>query len=128
MDQGFTTEQKIVIVLSHLSIFLGVGIILPIIVLLVSKDKTIRFHAREAIGFQICVIIAAIILGIIGFIGALLSAILIGFPLVILVSVAGATLGIIALVFPIIATVKFVGDGEYYTYPFTSKIMHSVIG
>jgi len=58
-------DEKILALFSHLSIFLG-GIVLPIIFWAINKDKSrfVRFHALQAIFFQIAyvVIIVAIII------------------------------------------------------------------
>ena len=73
---------------------------------LVLRDRGpfVRAHTATALNFQLTVLIA-------GFVGAILSVVLIGIPILIAV-------GILAIVLPIIAAVK-AGRGEWYRYPLT---------
>src|SRR5258706_15919420 len=82
--------EKLLIILSHLSLFLGVGLILPLIVYLVKKGESekIAAHAREALNFHL----SLYFYGIVAF---LLCMVLIGIPLLVAVAV-------MALDFPII--------------------------
>lgn len=68
------SDEKMLALFSHLSIFLG-GIVLPIIFWAINKDKSrfVRFHALQAIFFQIAylvIIIAFIIIMVFVAIGA----------------------------------------------------------
>lgn len=102
--------------LAHLSglissaLFAGMGFIGPLVMYLIYKDKDLEVarHAKEALNFQITIIIY----GVICFILALL---LVGFLLFIV-------LGIFGLVMPIVATVKAAND-ENYQYPFTIRLL-----
>lgn len=105
-----STDQKLLCALAHLGTFVGIPILAPIIVLLVSSNDFVKQQAKEALGFQILLIIAAAISGI-------LTIVLIGIPMLIAV-------GIIAVVFPIIAVVKIV-DGSDYSYPVSGNFVRS---
>jgi len=73
------SDEKILALFSHLSIFLG-GIVLPIIFWAINKDKSrfVRFHALQAIFFHIAyvaiIIAVVIIMAIIGIGLGILSA------------------------------------------------------
>jgi len=124
--EELTTKQKVMIALSHLSVLLGIGIILPIIFYFVIDDYEIKQNAKEAAGFQICIIIADAILGVLLAIGWGLSFILIGIPIVIVAGICLFVINVGAVVFAIIATIKSLKAGIYY-YPVTSKIVNNVI-
>ncbi|EOD01390.1 DUF4870 domain-containing protein [Caldisalinibacter kiritimatiensis] len=105
-----TTEQKLLCAVSHLGVFVGIGIIAPLIILLISQDPFVKQQSKEALAFQLFLYIAGIISGVLCFI-------IIGIiPLI-------ATI-IIGLIFPIIATVKMV-DGIDYSYPITGRFVRS---
>ncbi|MGK0197767.1 MAG: putative Tic20 family protein, partial [Yoonia sp.] len=57
-----TSDEKLWSVLSHLSLLLGVGILLPLIVYLVKKGDSpaVAEHAKEALNFHISVYLYAI--------------------------------------------------------------------
>lgn len=99
-----TTEQKLLCAVAHLGVFVGIAIIAPIIILVASQDPFVKQQAKEALGFQLFLLVAGIISGILLFL-------LIGIPLLIAVIVIG-------IVFPIIAMVK-VAEGNDYSYPIT---------
>lgn len=103
-----TTEQKLLCALSHLGIFIGIPIIAPIVVLLFSNDEFIKGQAKEALAFQIGMLIIIAI-------GAVLSIVLIGIPILIIG-------GLAIVVFPVIATIKIV-DGVNYSYPITGNFV-----
>lgn len=97
-------------VLSHLSAFMGVGFILPLVVYLVMRKESeyAAGNAREALNFHISLLIYGICC-------IPLIFILIGIPLLIM-------LGIASLVFAIIAAVK-ASDGTVYRYPLTIRLV-----
>ena len=69
-----STNDKLWNVLCHLSLFLGVGLILPLIVYLVTKDdldSTVPAHAKETLNFHISAYLYA-------FISAILIVVAIG--------------------------------------------------
>ena len=89
----------------------GVGFVLgPLVVWLIKKDEYpfVEEQGKEAINFQITMIIAAIVSGILTFV-------VIGFYLLVAV-------GIVMIAFPIVAAVK-ASNGEAYRYPFTIRFI-----
>jgi hypothetical protein len=102
------SEQKILGLISHLGIFLGFPVLAPLLIFLLSNDNIIKNQAKEALVFQIGLIIA-------GAVGSLLVLVLIGIPILIII-------GIIGILFPIVAAVKFYQDG-YYSYPITGNFL-----
>ena len=105
-----TTEQKHLCALAHLGTFVGIPILAPVIVLLVSSDFFVKQQAKEALGFQIFLILALVISGI-------LTIVLIGIPLLLVV-------GVVGVVLPIIAIVKVV-DGTDYSYPISGSFIRN---
>jgi uncharacterized Tic20 family protein len=105
------SSEKLLIILCHLSLFLGVGLIFPLIIYLVKKSESekIAAHAREALNFHISLFIY-------GLVSVLLCAIFIGFPLLLGVAIIG-------VVFPIIAAVK-ASEGNFYRYPLCLRLVN----
>src|SRR6266404_8505105 len=103
-------NEKIWSMLSHLSTFFGVGLILPLVVYLAMRNESeyVAGNAREALNFHISLLIYGICC-------VPLLFILIGIPLLIL-------LGLGSLVFAIIAAVK-ASDGRCYRYPLTLRLV-----
>lgn len=101
-------DDKVLIILSHLSLLLGVGFLLPLIVWLVKKNESpvVVQHARETLNFHLCVYIY----GLIAF--ALCFAI-IGFVLL-------PIIGVGALVLSVVGAMK-ASDGVLYRYPLTIR-------
>ncbi len=92
-------------------IYNGVGFVLgPLVVWLIKKDEFsfVEEQGKEAINFQITMIIAAVI-------SLILTMVVVGLFLTIAV-------GIVMVVFPIIAAVKS-SRGEHYRYPFTIRFI-----
>ncbi len=102
----FTTEQKLLSGVAHLGWIVGFPIIAPLIIMLLTNDKIVRNQAKEALVFQIALVVF-------GGIFAILSFLLVGIPLLIV-------LGIAALIFPVIAVIKVSGDKDY-SYPITGS-------
>lgn len=103
-----TTEQKILCAVSHLGVFLGLFIIAPLIVMVVSNDEFVKDQAKQALVFQAA-------MAVLGIIGGITFIFIIG--IFILLAVA-----IMSIVFPIIATVKNM-DGVRYSYPITGSLL-----
>ncbi|NLJ54242.1 MAG: DUF4870 domain-containing protein [Intrasporangiaceae bacterium] len=84
--------------------------IAPLVVWLVFKGRGpfLEHHAKEALNFQITVLIAAVV-------SSLLILLLVGFVLLPLV-------GLWALIMPIIAAVK-ASNGDWYRYPLTIRFI-----
>lgn len=95
---------------AHLIPLIGLGFIAPLVIWLMKRDEDpfVEYHAREALNFQITMIIY--VLGSIA-----LLAVLIGFVLLPVVMV-------FALVVMIIAGVK-AANGEFYRYPLTLRFV-----
>ena len=101
--------------ITHLSalsgLLTGIGFLLgPLIVWMLKKEEfpAVDEHGKEAVNFQITMLIGT-------FIGGLLSIILIGIPILIAVMIA-------AVVFPVIAGIK-ANEGKFYRYPFTLRLI-----
>ncbi len=109
IEQQPTQDDKTIAVLTHLS---GVffGFLVPLIVWLVSRENKpwLADEAKEALNFQITVLIAALISWVLIFavVGILLLAIV----------------GLANLVLCIIAGVK-TSQGERYRYPLTLRLI-----
>ncbi len=103
-------NDKIWSMLSHLSVFFGLGILLPLVVYLAMRrdSEYVAANAREALNFHISVYIYALCC-------VPLMFILIGIPLAIAV-------GLGSLVLAVIAAVK-ASDGQCYHYPLTLRLV-----
>jgi len=103
-------SDKIWAILCHLSSFIGVGFILPLVVYLAMKGESeyVRSNAREALNFHISLLIYMICC-------IPLILIVIGIPLMILI-------GLASLVFSIIAAIK-ASDNGCYQYPLTLRLI-----
>lgn len=103
-------NDKLWIVLCHLSVFFGFAILLPLIVFLVKKDESaaVAFHAKEALNFHISVFIY-------GLCCILLIFMIIGLPMLIV-------LGMAVLILSIVAAVRG-ADGHEYRYPLTIRFI-----
>jgi len=89
---------------AHLVPLIGLGFVAPLVVWLMKKDEDpfVEYHAREALNFQISLLIYVIA-------SIVLMFVIIGFVLIFVVL-------IFALVVMIIAGVK-AANGEFYRYP-----------
>ena len=105
-----SSDDKIWAVLCHLSLLLGVGFVLPLIVYLVKKQDApaTAEQAKEALNFHISVYIYA-------FVSVLLCTVLIGFLLFPVVIIG-------SMVCAILAAVK-ASHGEPYRYPLTVRLI-----
>ena len=104
------TSDKALMILSHLSALLGVGLILPFIVWLIKKSEpdVVAAHAAEALNFHLSVLLYGILL-------LPLCIIWIGIPLLFL-------LGISSVVLAIVAAVR-ASDGILFRYPITIRLV-----
>ena len=100
-------DDHLWIVFSHLSLLLGIGIVIPLIIYLVKKDESeqIAYHSREALNFHISIIIYSTICAI--------SCI--GIPLIFIITIGG-------LVYSVIAAVK-ASDPVPFRYPLTMRLV-----
>ena len=107
-------DEKTWATLVHLAPFLaavvGIPFLGPLIVFLIFKDRGpfVRFHAAQALNFQIIVTIAFWVFGV-------LSFVLIGIPFLIVTAVAWVVLSIVAAV--------KANNGEWYRYPMTPDLV-----
>ena len=86
-----------------------------------NESPVVRRHAVASLNFQLSMLIYAAVSGILVLVGAVLSFILIGIPVLVLALVALLAVVVVAFVMPILAAVK-ANNGEEYTYPFTMKL------
>lgn len=101
-------DENLWIVFCHISLLLGVGVFLPLIVYLVKKDDSPRVahHAKEALNFHISIVIYSVICAIT----------CIGIPLL-------PVIGVMSIVFSIIAAVRS-SDQIPYEYPLTIRLVN----
>ena len=105
------TNDRLWIVLCHLSVFIGAGVIFPLIVYLVTKndpDSPIPPHARETLNFHISIVIYMIV-------GLVLILAVIGVAIIILTA-------LLAVILPIVGAIKASND-EFYEYPLTIRFI-----
>jgi hypothetical protein len=102
--------DKIWTIFCHLSFFVGLPFLLPLIVFLAMKNDSdyVRENAREALNFHISVLIYAICC-------LPLVLLVIGFPLLFIIGAA-------SLVLAVVAAVK-ASDGKCYRYPLTLRLV-----
>lgn len=103
-------SEKIWALLSHLSGFIGVPFILPLVVYLAMRGDSayVADNAREALNFHLSVFLYSLVC-------ALLIVAFIGAPLLWI-------LGFAAMILAIIAAVK-AADGGCYRYPLTLRLV-----
>jgi uncharacterized Tic20 family protein len=97
-------DEKALIILCHLSAFLGVGFILPLVVYLIKKTEggPVAVQAKEVLNFHLSLLLYALCI-------APLCVVFVGFVLLPLLAIA-------AFVLAIIAAIK-ASDGFAYRYP-----------
>jgi uncharacterized Tic20 family protein len=103
-------DGKIWAVFAHLSFFLGLPFILPLIIYLVKRDESpyVAENAREALNFHITVLLAGIVCMI-------LMLVLVGVVLFFVVVIASCVLSIIAAI--------RASEGGVYHYPCTLRLI-----
>ena len=106
-----TSDDRLLGLLSHLlAIVPGVGILGPLVIYLIKRGQSsfVEENAKESLNFQITMILAFIISGI-------LMVVWIGFILL-------AVLGVAEVVLVIIATIK-ASEDKIYRYPFNLRLI-----
>jgi uncharacterized protein len=106
-----TSDDRVLGLLSHLlAIVPGVGILGPLVIYLIKRGQSsfVEENAKESLNFQITMILAFIISGI-------LTVVWIGFILL-------AVLGIAEVVLVIIATIR-ASENKIYRYPFNLRLI-----
>lgn len=112
------SNSKLLAAICHLSVFVGLGVIIPLIIFLIKKDdEFVLAHAKQALVSQVAFLIGYFVSGLLIFL--LTGFLLIGFLLIgfLLIPI----LAIMQIVFTIKATVKTM-NGEYYDYPITGEL------
>ena len=109
-SQTLNSSDRLLVVLSHLSALLGVGLLLPLIVYLVKKDDApaVAAQACEALNFHISVILYALAC-------IPLVFLLIGIPLLMALAVA-------TLILSIVAAVR-ASENAPWRYPLTLRLV-----
>lgn len=104
-----SSDDKTMAILSH-CLCIVAGFIAPLVIYLIKKDNSpyATAHAKESLNFQLTMLIAY-------FASFILMFILIGIPLLVLLTIAN-------LVLVIIATIK-ASENKMYKYPFSIKFI-----
>ena len=105
------SNERLFAILCHISPFLSVPILLPLIIFLVKRQdrEASAYHAAEVLNFHLTMLIATLV-------GGILTLILIG-GLVLL------TVAIITIVCAIIGAIK-ASKNELCRYPLTIRLVH----
>jgi uncharacterized Tic20 family protein len=106
-----TSDDRLLGLLSHLlAIVPGVGILGPLVIYLIKRGQSsfVEENAKESLNFQITMILAFIISGI-------LMVVWIGFILL-------AILGVAEVVLVIVATIR-ASENKIYRYPFNLRLI-----
>ena len=96
----------------------------PLVVWLLKKDRDpfADDQGRESLNFQISMTIYGLVLAALVFISAILSAILIGLPFLIVFAVMAGVLWIVDMILVIVAAVQAY-NGVVYRYPATLRFL-----
>lgn len=105
-----SSNDKLLAILCHLSGVIGVPLVLPLVIYLVTKEDGafVRDHAREALNFHLSLFFYTLLC-------VPLVMIVIGIPMLV-------ALGIFSLIVAIIASVK-VADAALYRYPLCIRLV-----
>ena len=100
------------------------GIVGPLIVWLCKREVSpfVDLHAKESLNFQISLLIYSAGLAVLGFIGAVLTLVFIGYLLLIPVMLGAAALWIFQIIVMIIASVS-ANQGSAYRYPLSIRLI-----
>ncbi|MCE0499125.1 MAG: DUF4870 domain-containing protein [Methylacidiphilales bacterium] len=103
-------NDKLFIILCHLSLIIGFPFLLPFIVYLAKRNESelVAAHAKEALNFHISLLIYTLCC-------IPLCFILIGFLML-------AVLGLMAFICAIVASIQ-ASDGRFYRYPLTIRLI-----
>ena len=106
-----SSNDRLLAILCHLSGFIGVPLIFPLIIYLVMKEDStfVKDHAREALNFHLSFFFYTLLC-------VPLTMILIGVPMLI-------GLGVFSAIMSILAAVK-VSDGGSYRYPLCIRLVN----
>lgn len=116
VDPDATSDVRTYASFMHLSLLAhlitgGVGVVLVLVMWLVKKDKSafLDDHGREALNFQISLIIYV-----------LLSALLTVCGIGVILMLAVPVLGVVGMIMAVVAANR----GEYFRYPATIRLIH----
>ncbi|WP_411826905.1 DUF4870 domain-containing protein [Luteolibacter sp. AS25] len=100
-------SDNLLIIFCHVSVLLGVGLLVPLIVYIVSKDDSpeVAYHAKEALNFHISILIYSLICVIT----------CVGIILIIPLSIGSMVLAILATI--------AAAEGKRYEYPMTMRLV-----
>lgn len=109
------SDETLWSVLVHVSVFVA-PILGPLLVLLILKERSavVAHHAREALNFQITLMIVGFALGVLT-----VATLFLATPLTLLV---GALLAVAGVVFPILGAIA-AGNRTPYRYPTTIRLV-----
>lgn len=116
---GLTPDERLWATLAHLAAFIGLlttagalAVLGPLVVWLLKKDESsyVAHHAREALNFQITMLIAAAVLFVAGYFTCGIS-----WALFVPVGVANVVLSIVGAV--------KANEGQRWTYPFSLRLV-----
>lgn len=122
-------EERTFATLTHLSGLLWVvgvpGIVGVLLVWLLKRDQSafVDFHGKEALNFQISLILYGAALAGLAVIGFVLMVVLVGFLLFIPAVLASVGLVILQVVTAVLGAVE-ANRGGYYRYPLTIRLVH----
>lgn len=104
------TSDKVLVLLCHLSVFVGAPFLLPFIVWLLKRHEPdpVGSHAAEVLNFHLSYLFYTVCVVPLIFVG-------VGVPLVVLIGIAG-------LVLAVIGALK-ASDGILYRYPLTIRLV-----
>lgn len=102
----------------------SIGFLVPLVIWQMKKDQSafVDDQAKEALNFQLSILLAGVALGAIGLLIAVLTM---GVGLIVVVPlgiVAAIALGLYAVVMPIVAAIQ-ANAGEAYRYPLTLRLI-----
>ncbi|MGI6648183.1 MAG: DUF4870 domain-containing protein [Bacillota bacterium] len=127
-----TSEDRILAAVSHLGIFLNLlGIVLALIIYLLKQEqsKFIAHHAKQAVGFQLVVVIAGAVAGFSGF-GVALGSLFFG-PGPGVVGIVGVAV-FFWLTIVLVAICAIVGAvralmGKDFQYPLVGELIDRIV-
>jgi uncharacterized protein len=106
-----SSDDRILGLLAHLlAIVPGIGIFGPLVIYLIKKGQSsfVEENARESLNFQLTMLIACIVSGIL---------VVVGIGIVLLI-----VLGVLEVVLVIIATIR-ASENKIYRYPFNLRLI-----
>ncbi len=106
------SNDKLLAILCHVSLFLGVPFILPLIVYLIKREESplVAAHAKEVLNFHISLLIYSICATL-----PLLFCFCLGVPIVL-------GLSVMAFICAIVAAIQ-ASEGGFYFYPLTIRFI-----